>query len=155
MDVGCKQPWGKSHDSLNLILKHFLIWASYQEKEMLIDKAKMAKIHKFGLANSLVDSPMATWLTLTGTLSMMSIDVDNSIQYRIVMHGVPGHHSTDAPAIANLVSSLPWTVGNGYKRRMKDYTAKKNAVNLPKQLWTEVGRTQEPHQYYEVTEQWW
>ena len=28
----------------------------------------MAKIHKFGLANSLLDSPMATWLTLTGTL---------------------------------------------------------------------------------------
>ena len=26
----------------------------------------MAKIHKFGLANSLLDSPMATWLT--GTL---------------------------------------------------------------------------------------
>ena len=35
---------------------------------MLIDLAKMAKIHKFGLANSLLDSPMATWLTLTGTL---------------------------------------------------------------------------------------
>ena len=29
----------------------------------------MAKIHKFGLANSLLDSPMATWLTLTGTTS--------------------------------------------------------------------------------------
>ena len=28
----------------------------------------MAKIHKFVLANSLLDSPMATWLTLTGTL---------------------------------------------------------------------------------------
>ena len=28
----------------------------------------MAKIHKFGFANSLLDSPMATWLTLTGTL---------------------------------------------------------------------------------------
>ena len=28
----------------------------------------MAKIHKFGLANSLLDSPMATWLTLTGTM---------------------------------------------------------------------------------------
>ena len=27
---------------------------------MLIDLAKMAKIHKFGLANSLLDSPMAT-----------------------------------------------------------------------------------------------
>ena len=37
---------------------------------MLIDLAKMAKIHKFGLANSLLDSPMATWLTLTGTLPM-------------------------------------------------------------------------------------
>ena len=36
---------------------------------MLIDLAKMAKIHKFGLANSLLDSPMATWLTLTGTLT--------------------------------------------------------------------------------------
>ena len=35
---------------------------------MLIDLAKMAKIHKFGLANSLLDSPMATWLTLTRTL---------------------------------------------------------------------------------------
>ena len=35
---------------------------------LLIDLAKMAKIHKFGLANSLLDSPMATWLTLTGTL---------------------------------------------------------------------------------------
>ena len=35
---------------------------------MVIDLAKMAKIHKFGLANFLVDSPMATWLSLTGTL---------------------------------------------------------------------------------------
>ena len=35
---------------------------------LLIDLAKMAKIHKFGLANSLLDSPMATLLTLTGTL---------------------------------------------------------------------------------------
>ena len=34
---------------------------------MLIDLAKMAKILKFGLANSLLDSPIATWLTLTGT----------------------------------------------------------------------------------------
>ena len=33
---------------------------------MLTDLAKMAKIHKFGLLHS----PMATWLTLTGTLSM-------------------------------------------------------------------------------------
>ena len=31
----------------------------------------MAKIHKFGLANSSLDSPMATWLTLTGTLNLM------------------------------------------------------------------------------------
>ena len=37
---------------------------------MFIDLAKMAKILKFGLANSLLDSPMATWLTLTGTLSL-------------------------------------------------------------------------------------
>ncbi len=51
-----------------MILKYFLIWAIFWEKEMLIDLAKMAKIHKFGLANSFVDSPMATWLTLTGTL---------------------------------------------------------------------------------------
>ena len=35
---------------------------------MLID---LAKIHKFGLANSLLDSPMATWLTLTGTLLLI------------------------------------------------------------------------------------
>ena len=35
---------------------------------MLIDLAKMAKINKFGLANSLLDSPMATSLTLTGTM---------------------------------------------------------------------------------------
>ncbi len=35
---------------------------------MLIELAKLAKIHKFGLANSLLHSPMATWLTLTGTL---------------------------------------------------------------------------------------
>ncbi len=35
---------------------------------MLIYLAKMAKIHKFGLANSWLDSPMATWLPLTGTL---------------------------------------------------------------------------------------
>ena len=35
---------------------------------MVIDLAKMAKIHKFGLANPLLDLPMATWLTLTGTL---------------------------------------------------------------------------------------
>ena len=40
--------------------------------EMLIDLAKMAKIHKFGLANSLLDSPMATWLTLTRTLLGLS-----------------------------------------------------------------------------------
>ena len=30
----------------------------------------MAKIHKLGLANSLLDSLMATWLTLTGTLPL-------------------------------------------------------------------------------------
>ena len=52
-----------------MILKHFQISAIYKEKEMLIDLAKMAKIHEFGLANSLLDSPMATWLTLTGTLT--------------------------------------------------------------------------------------
>ena len=40
---------------------------------MLIDLAKMAKIHKFSLANSLLDSPMATWLTLTGTLDTWQI----------------------------------------------------------------------------------
>ena len=52
-----------------MILKHLILWAIFQEREMLlIDLAKMAKIHKFGLANSLLDSPMATWLTLTGTL---------------------------------------------------------------------------------------
>ena len=35
---------------------------------MLIDLlAKMAKIRKFCLANSLLYSPMATWLTITGT----------------------------------------------------------------------------------------
>ena len=39
---------------------------------MLVDLAKMAKIHKFGLANSLLHSPMATWLTLTGTLPYLS-----------------------------------------------------------------------------------
>ena len=48
-------------------LKHFLIWAIYIEKEMLIYLAIIAKIHKFCLANSWLDSPMATWLTLTGT----------------------------------------------------------------------------------------
>ena len=37
---------------------------------MLFNLAKMAKIHKFGLANSLLDSPMPTWLTLTGTLDL-------------------------------------------------------------------------------------
>ena len=35
---------------------------------MVIYLAKTAKIHKFGLANSVLDSPMGTWLTLTGTL---------------------------------------------------------------------------------------
>ena len=30
-----------------MILKHFIIWANYQEKELLLDLAKMAKIHKF------------------------------------------------------------------------------------------------------------
>ena len=34
--------------------------------KILMDLAKMAQIHKFGLANSLLDSPMATRLTLTG-----------------------------------------------------------------------------------------
>ena len=38
---------------------------------MLIDLAKTAKIHKFGLANSLLGSPMATWLTLMGTLDVI------------------------------------------------------------------------------------
>ena len=33
---------------------------------MLIDLAKMAKILKFGLANSLLDSPTATWLNPKG-----------------------------------------------------------------------------------------
>ena len=41
--------------------------------KMLIDLAKMAKIHKFGLANSLLDSPMATWLTITGTRNLNCI----------------------------------------------------------------------------------
>ncbi len=49
----------KVYFKFTMILKHILIWAIYQEKEMLIDLAKMAKIHKFGLANSLLDSPMA------------------------------------------------------------------------------------------------
>ena len=40
---------------------------------MLIDLAKMAKLHKFGLANSLLDSPMATWLSPTGTLQLQFI----------------------------------------------------------------------------------
>ena len=35
----------------------------------LIDFAKLAKIHKFRFANSWFDSPMATWRTLTGTLT--------------------------------------------------------------------------------------
>ena len=52
-----------------MILKHLILGVIFQEREMLlIDLAKMAKIHKFGLANSLLDSPMATWITLTGTL---------------------------------------------------------------------------------------
>ena len=34
----------------------------------------MAQIHKFGLANSLLDSSMATWLTLTGTLYIKKND---------------------------------------------------------------------------------
>ena len=46
-----------------IILKHFLIWASYRGKKTLIDFAKTAKVHTFCLANSLLDSPMATWLT--------------------------------------------------------------------------------------------
>ena len=33
----------------------------------------MAKIHKFVLANYLLDSPMATWLTLTGTLLVLAM----------------------------------------------------------------------------------
>ena len=42
---------------------------------MLIDLAKMAKIHKFGLANLVLDSPMATWLTLTGTLHLQNLTI--------------------------------------------------------------------------------
>ena len=38
---------------------------------MLIDLAKMAKLHKFCLANSLLDSPMATWLPITGACSLI------------------------------------------------------------------------------------
>ena len=38
-----------------MIFLNVLVCAIYQEKEMLIDLAKMAKIHKFGLANSLLD----------------------------------------------------------------------------------------------------
>ena len=44
----------------------------------LIDLAKMAQIHTFCLVNSLLDSPMATWLTITGTLQVEVIDGDNS-----------------------------------------------------------------------------
>ena len=46
----------------------------------------MAKIHKFGLANSLLDSPMATWLTLTGTLTTRTALLHvNDFRFRI--HG--------------------------------------------------------------------
>ena len=48
---------------------------------MLIGLAKMAKVHTFGLANSLLDSPMAmaTWLTLTGTLCQLFLTRFNKI----------------------------------------------------------------------------
>ena len=49
---------------------------------MVIDLAKMAKIHKFGLANFLVDSPMATWLSLTGTLRGSDGYSHNMISYK-------------------------------------------------------------------------
>ena len=62
-----------------MILKDFLNWAFYQEKEMVID---LAKIHKFGLANFLVDSPMATWLSLTGTLRGSDGYSHNMISYK-------------------------------------------------------------------------
>ena len=38
---------------------------------MLIDLAKMAKIHKFGFVNSLLDSPIATLANHPGTLSLI------------------------------------------------------------------------------------
>ena len=47
-----------------MILKHLISLAIYEEKEI------WPKWLKFGLANSLLDSPMATWLTLTGTLNV-------------------------------------------------------------------------------------
>ena len=51
-----------------MIWKHFLISAIYQEKEMLIDLAKLGKIPKLCSANYLLDLQMATWLAITGTL---------------------------------------------------------------------------------------
>ena len=40
---------------------------------MLIDFAKMAKMDKFCLANSLLDLPMTTWMTITGTLTLFTL----------------------------------------------------------------------------------
>ena len=55
-------------DTMILKVKHFLIRAIYRDQEMF---AKMARIKQICLANSLLDSPMATWLTITGTLIIL------------------------------------------------------------------------------------
>ena len=48
----------------------------------------MAKIHKFGLANSLLDSPMATWLTLTVTGTLVCCIMNAAIRGATVSFAV-------------------------------------------------------------------
>ena len=57
---------------------------------MLIDLAKMAKIQKFHLANSLLDSTMATWLTLTVTLGSVRYCCMFEILSGLEIHGSNG-----------------------------------------------------------------
>ena len=65
-----------------MILKYFLIWAIFWEKEiMLIDLAKMAEIHC--LANSLLDSPMAN---SNGDPALISRDSGSVLHHRDCRH---------------------------------------------------------------------
>ena len=72
---------------------------------MLIDLAKMAKIHKFGLANSLLDSPIGYMasLTVTGTLIQCSDYVSGD---RTNYHNCRIHQVTASMTTIDLIINL-------------------------------------------------
>ena len=58
----------------SMIFKTFPNLRYLSIKKKKINLAKMAKLLKFGLANSLLDSPtLAIWLTLTGTQNNVNV----------------------------------------------------------------------------------